>query len=250
MEIASPVAHVVLISSPLCGPATWEPVAAALGRRGVDATIAQLRDDDPAQPYWRQHAATAAERLRNLPPGQAPLLVAHSGAGPLLPAIRRVAGRSVGGYLFADAGLPHPEYSRLDELAQAVPALAEDLRAELLAGKRYPTWDDAALRPLIPDPARRAATLAELRPRPLAFFTEALPPSDGWPDAPCAYLRFSAAYDAHAAAARARGWPTHAFDAGHFQQLVDPDGVAEALMKLAAAAGMASGDEEVTRCGS
>jgi len=52
METASSVAHVVLIPSPLCGPATWEPIAAALGRRGVDATIAQLRDDDPAQPYW------------------------------------------------------------------------------------------------------------------------------------------------------------------------------------------------------
>ncbi len=242
--------HFVLIPSPLCGPATWEPVAAALGQRGRDATIARLRDGDPAQPYWRQHAAAVAVALTQLPPERVPILVAHSGAGPLLPAIRRAAGRSVGGYFFADAGLPHPGHSRLDELTQALPARAAGLRADLLAGKRYPAWNDAALRPLIPDPARRAATLAELRPRPLAFSTEALPPHDAWPDAPCAYLRFSAAYDTHAAAARARGWPVHAFEAGHFHQLVDPDAVAGALLSLAAAADMSGGDKEGARCGS
>jgi len=236
--------HFVLIPSPLCGPATWEPVAAALGRRGIATTIPALRDGDPTLPYWRQHTATAAAALANLPPDARPLLVAHSGAGPLLPAIRQAWGRPVSGYIFADAGLPHPGRSRLDEIAQTVPGLAVTLHAELAAGARYPDWDDAALRPLIPDPARRAATLAELCPRPLAFFTETLPLIADWPDAPCAYLRFSAAYDAHAAAARARGWPTRTFDAEHFHQLVDPGAVAEALFALAAAAAMMSGDEE------
>ncbi len=250
MDSTSPAEHFILIPSPLCGSATWEPVAAALRGQGHNATIARLHDGDPAQPYWRQHAATAAVALTQLPPDRVPLLVAHSGAGPLLPAIRRAAGRSVGGYLFADAGLPHPGHSRLDELTQAVPALAAILRADLLAGGRYPAWDDAALRSLIPDPARRATTLAALRPRSLAFFTEVLPPNDAWPDAPCAYLRFSAAYDAHAAAAQARGWPIRAFDAGHFHQLVDPDAAAEALLSLAAEADMSSGDKEGARCGS
>ena len=105
-----------------------------------------------------------------------------------------------------------------------MPTLAATLRAELAAGGRYPAWDDAALRPLIPAPARRAATLAELCPRPLAFFTEALPMVTGWPDAPCAYLRFSAAYDRHAAAVRARGWQTRAFNGGHFLPAGRPGG--------------------------
>lgn len=186
MDTASRTMHVVLIPSPLCGPATWEPVAAALGRRGIAATIPPLRDGDPTLPYWQQHTATAAEALTALPAAVAPLLVAHSGAGPLLPAIRQAWGRPVGGYLFADAGLPHPGLSRLDEMARTVPMLAAALRAELAGGGRYPTWDDDALRSLIPDPARRAATLAELRPRPLAFFAEALPTIPDWPDAPCA----------------------------------------------------------------
>jgi hypothetical protein len=249
MGTASNAAHFMLIPSPLCGPATWGPVAAMLGRRGVTTTVITLRDGDPMSPYWRQHAATAGAALALLPRGHRPLLVAHGGAGPLLPAIRRAAARPVGGYLFADAGLPHPRASRLDEIARTAPEIAGALRAELTAGGCYPAWDDVALRPLIPDPARRAATLAELRPRPLAFFTETLPQVAAWPDAPCAYLRFSAAYAMHIAAARARGWPTRAFDAGHFHQLVDPEAVAGALLALAAEAAMTSGEERA-RCGS
>jgi hypothetical protein len=227
--------HFVLIPSPLCGPATWEPVATVLDQRGIAATIPALGDGDPTRFYWQQHAATTAVALADLPPAVRPFLVAHSGAGPLLPAIRQASARPLGGYLFVDAGLPHPGQSRLDELARAVPALATALRAELTAGARYPAWDDEELRPLIPDPARRAATLAGLRPRPLAFFTEVLPTVTNWPDAPCAYLQFSAAYDAHAAGARAHAWPTRAFDVGHFHQLVDPAKVAEVLLALAAA---------------
>jgi len=242
--------HFVLIPSPLCGPASWEPIAAALGRRGIAATIPPLRDGDPTLPFWQQHAATAAEALMALPADVMPLLVAHSGAGPLLPAIGQASGRPVGGYLFADAGLPHPGLSRLDEMAQTVPTLAATLRAELATGGRYPAWGDVALRPLIPDPTRRATTLAELRPRPLAFFTEALPTVAAWPDAPCAYLRFSAAYDRHAAAARARGWSIRAFDAGHFHQLADPEAVTDTLIALAREAGMTNPQTEEARCAS
>ena len=85
-----------------------------------------------------------------------------------------------------------------------------------------------------PRPGARAALIGSLRPRGLAFFTEPLPPAAGWPDAPCGFLRLSAAYDTWAAAAAARGWPTAGLDAGHFHPLVDPDGVAAALLALAA----------------
>jgi hypothetical protein len=85
-----------------------------------------------------------------------------------------------------------------------------------------------------PRPAARAALVGSLRPRGLGFFTEPLPPAAGWPDAPCGFLRLSATYDGWAAAAAARGWPTAALDAGHFHPLVDPDGVATALLGLLA----------------
>ena len=57
---------------------------------------------------------------------------------------------------------------------------------------------------------------------------------DGWPDAPCAYLRFGAnpAYDAAAAEAQRRGWPLRSIEGDHFHMLVDPAGVADALLDL------------------
>ena len=35
------------------------------------------------------------------------ILAGHSGAGPLLPAIRQATGRAIAGYLFVDAGHFH-----------------------------------------------------------------------------------------------------------------------------------------------
>ena len=82
--------------------------------------------------------------------------------------------------------------------------------------------------------ATAAALVASLRPRRLDFFTEPLPVAAGWPDAPCGYLRLSAAYDTWLERARALTWPTASLDAGHFHALVDPGGLAGALLALLA----------------
>jgi alpha/beta hydrolase family protein len=161
------------------------------------------------------------------------VLVGHSGAGPLLGAVGeglRGPGRAVGGYLFCDAGLPRAGATRLELLAAEDPEMAAAFRAELERGGRFPTWSDAELAPLVPDPGARAALVGSLRPRGLEFFTEPLPAAPGWPEGSCGYLRLSAAYDHWAAEAVARGWPTTRLDAGHFHPLVDPDGVAAALL--------------------
>jgi len=224
----------VLIHSPLVGPGCWAPVAAALRARGVTALVPDLHDDPGvATPFWQQHARAAAVAITTLPPDRAPVLVAHSGAGPLLPAIRAAAGRAVGGYLFVDAGLPTAGASRLELMAAESPAFAAQLRASLTAGGRFPAWSEAQLRAIVPDPATRRSLLADLRPRALPFFTEPLPVFAGWPDAPCAYLCFSAPYAAALAAARARGWPCTALAAGHFHLLVDPAAVAEWILAQA-----------------
>jgi hypothetical protein len=226
-------ARFVLIHSPLCGPLTWMPVADELRRRGIAALMPPLRDSPEAgQPYWQQHAASVAVALAAVPADLPLVLVGHSGAGPLLPVIRERLVQRVGGYIFADAGLPHPGRSRFDEWAVNSPDLAPQLREHLAAGGRYPTWGDDDLHTVIPDERRRADVIAELHPRPLAFFDEIFPDSPGWPDAPCAYLRFTASYDRPAREARARGWPVRALNAGHFHQLVEPATVAEALLSL------------------
>lgn len=226
-------ARFVLIHSPLCGPLTWQPVAEELQRQRVEAVLPALHDDGAASlPYWEQHVAAVFRALADVPTASPLILVAHSGAGPLLPAIGVAVPHAIGAYLFADAGLPHPALGRLDEMAQNVPDLAVSLRASLMAGGRYPTWHDDDLRDLIPDARLRAGMVAELQPRALNFFTEPLPSIADWPDAPCGYLRFSMAYDRAADAARRQGWPVRAFAADHFHQLVDPGGVAAALLAL------------------
>jgi Alpha/beta hydrolase family len=227
----------LLLHSPLVGVESWGRLPEALGRGGVSA-VAVAVDGDDRPPFAERYVRGAVEGAlaATARPGP-PVLVGHSGAGPLLAAVGaglRAAGRPCAGYLFCDAGLPQDGANRLELLAVEDPAMAEAFRAELEQGGRFPEWGDAELAPLVPDPAARAALIGSLRPRGLAFFTEPLPPVAGWPDAPCGFLRLSAAYDGWAAAAAARGWPTTGLDAGHFHPLVDPDGVAAALLALLA----------------
>ena len=44
--------YFVLIHSPLVGPLTWSLVAEDLRRRGIDALVPTLHDDDTGLPYW------------------------------------------------------------------------------------------------------------------------------------------------------------------------------------------------------
>jgi hypothetical protein len=73
----------------------------------------------------------------------------------------------------------------------------------------------------VPNQALRLGLLAQLRAQPWAFWEEPIPVFAGWPDAPCAYLRFA---------------PNPAYDAevsgGHFHMLVDPTAVTGALLDL------------------
>jgi hypothetical protein len=225
----------VLLHSPLVGVESWGTVPEALRRRGMGAVAVAVDTDDRA-PFAERYVAGAVAGVLGAASLADPLvLVGHSGAGPLLGAVGtglRAAGRPAAGYLFCDAGLPRAGASRLDLLVAEDPEMAAAFRAELERGGRFPLWSDADLEPLVPDPAARAALVGSLRPRGLEFFTEPLPAAPGWPDAPCGYLRLSAVYDRWAEAAAARGWPTAWLDAGHFHPLVDPDGVAAALLGL------------------
>lgn len=223
----------VLIHSPLVGPSTWRPVAEALANRGAEAVVSELHDDPgTALPYWEQHANAAARALEVLSPERRLILAGHSGAGPILPVIAQALARPVAAYLFVDAGLPRDAATRLDLLRSEALAIAEPFRQMLLAGGRYPEWSDAELQPLVPDAERRQRLLAELRPRGRAFWEEPIPVFADWPDAPCAYLQFSAAYTQPAEQAEQLAWPICKLEGSHFQMLVDPFAVAKALLNL------------------
>jgi len=177
---------------------------------------------------------TFAKRLETVPADQPLVLAGHSGAGPLLPAIARAVRQPVVAQLYVDAGLPHGRRSRLDEMAANNADFAAQLRTRLAAGGRFPEWREDDLRDLVPDAALRRGLVAELRPRPLAFFTELLPDYSEQPELPSGYILFSAPYASQMAAARRRGWPCREFAAGHFHLLADPEAVAAALRDLLA----------------
>jgi hypothetical protein len=228
---------IVLLHSPLVGAESWGALPEALRRAGADALTVRV-DGDGRPPFAERYVRQAVGSVLGTgPPSGRLVLAGHSGAGPLLAAVGtslRGRGRPAAGYLFCDAGLPWAGASRLDLLAVEDPGMAAGFRAELERGGRFPEWDDHDLEPLVPDPQARAALVGSLRPRGLDFFTEPLPAGDGWPDAPCGFLRLSAVYDLWRERAAAMGWPTASLDAGHFHPLVDPDGVAAAMLALLA----------------
>jgi hypothetical protein len=228
----------VLAHSPLTGPAAWGSLPEVLRELGHHALVLDIGDDD-APPYGVRYVATAAAQIAAADPTGPLVLVAHSGAGYLLPQIgftQRAARRGVRGYVFLDAGIPAPRPStRLALLTGEDAATADDLDVLLSAGGRFPPWTDDDLRELIPDDELRAAVVASLRPRGRDFFTEVLPFPTGdveWPDAPCGLLQTSTGYAATARSARSRGWPVVERDGGHFASCVDPHGVARDLLAL------------------
>jgi hypothetical protein len=220
-----------LVHSPLTGPLVWNPVSEELARHRVGAIVADVADHPSGTgPFWEQEASSAARSLRGV--GENLVLVAHSGAGALLPAIRERVSAEIAGYVFVDAVVPRDGASRIDVIRFDAPEWAAELQAYLETGARFPEWTDDDLRDVVPNDGIRRGLLEEIRPRPLAFFTEPIPVFEGWPDAPCGYLRLSEPYEPLAEWAGKQGWPVRALDAGHFHSVVDPQAVTDEILEL------------------
>ncbi|MHB8375553.1 MAG: alpha/beta fold hydrolase [Dehalococcoidia bacterium] len=221
----------VLIHSPLASPATWAPVADELQRAGAVAVVPALDNDE--QPFWQHHARQVASTIAEAQPPGPVIFVAHSGAGPALPAIAAASPVHAAGYVFVDAALPADGGSRLDMFSAEEEA---DFRRRAVDGVLPPwgdEWPDEIWRRLVPDEARRASFRAGLRPTPLGVYEEPLPIHAGWPDAPCAYLKFSPFYDDLTDRARGRGWRVRELPGMHLHMLAEPAAVADALLAFA-----------------
>lgn len=232
----------VLIHSPLVGPATWQPVAEEMRRRKLYAVVPALESVEGTNvPYWRQHGEAVLKALNNVPADRPLILVAHSGGGMLLPAVRQVTGRPVAAYLFVDAMIPEDMKSRLDLFGSA--EAAERFRKGAKNGY-LPTWTDEDLREEIPDDVLRQRFVNELRPLPLAVYEEPIPVFSGWPDAPCGYLQFTPTYDMGKKRAESSDWAYARMEGGHFHMLVDARAVTTALLKMVERMGVALKREE------
>lgn len=228
----------VLIHSPSVGPATWQPVAGRLREARCDVVVPSLLGvGDGGPPFWPRVVSAVSAGLAHLPPAEPVVLVAHSNAGVFMPVIVDGVGRPVACSVFADATVPGRE--------GLTPMVGEDFLPFLrgLAGPdgRLPPWtdwwDEQDVAPLFPSPQARERISAEQPRLPLAYYLEQVPVPRGWDEHPCAYLLFSVSgYEGQAAAARERGWPVTTVPGEHLHQVVDPDGVARALLDLTATA--------------
>jgi hypothetical protein len=222
----------VLIHSPLVGGLTWTLVADQLWQLGQTVVVPILSDSAASkEPFWKQHAESVAQALIHIHQNEKLILVAHSGAGPLLPAVRQCIANPIHAYVSVDAGIPRDGATRLDLMMSEDPEWAKRFEEKLQGGEQFPNWSSDDLREIVPDENLREKLVAELHPRGLDFFTEPIPVFHEWPDAPCVYIQFSAPYEKPATQARQAGWATYEWRAGHFHMLVDAKAVADIITK-------------------
>jgi hypothetical protein len=233
-----PSVTLALLHSPLTSASAWGELPDELRRRGHRVVVPEVLDDDHP-PYASRYVARASLQLADDAASERLILIGHSGAGPLLPQIgfaRHSAGAPVAGYVFFDAMLPRvPQATtRLEIMGLEDRQFATSLEEQLRAGQRFPDWSSADLEQVIPDTGHRAVLLAGLRPRGVDFFAEPLPMPEDWPDARCAYVQLSPAYDVPAATAAQRGWAVRRLNLHHFAALTHDQEVADALSELLA----------------
>ncbi|MFG2039113.1 alpha/beta fold hydrolase [Dactylosporangium sp. NPDC048998] len=223
----------VLVHSLLLGPRTWAPVAARLASSGAATVVPSLVDvtdaDDP--PFWPRVVDRVHDAVDQLPQGQPVFVVAHSNAGPFVPAIVHAAPRPVAGCLFVEARLP----SRTGPTPTASPERLNYLRTQVTEG-RLPQWtawwDEDDVTVLFPDPQTRLTVSAEQPRLPLSYYEQQIPVPDGWDNRPCGFVLFGPSYDHVAQDARERGWDVDQVAGQHLHQLVDPDAVAARIVAM------------------
>lgn len=214
----------VLLPSPLLGPAVWAPTAAALRRRDREVLV------PPSYPALSTPGDVLAHLLAEIPVGRPVVLVPHSNAGLYVAAL--AAAREVAGVVFVDSGVP----SDSPGTPTAPPAFQAHLRTLVRDDGLLPVWtqwwpeEDVA--GLFPDAATRAAVEADQGRLPLDYFDAEVPSPAGWRDVPTAYLAFGDTYATERDDAERRGRPVETLAGEHLHTTVDPDGVAAVVARL------------------
>lgn len=222
----------VLVHSPLVGASAWEPVARSLGVRGRTAVVPSLAAvSGGAGPFYPRFAAAVADDISRRGDERI-VLVGHSGAGALLPAVAEATSATVDGMVFVDALLPHPGRSWFD----TVPAEMQGQLRGLARRGTLPPWNEwfppGTIEELLPDPALRQHFCEELPRLPLSYFDEAAPDCPAPPPAHSAYLQLSDAYASEADQAERAGWRVTRSPAHHLALLTDPEAVSATLDEL------------------
>ena len=217
----------VLVHSPLVGPATWSWVAEELRGRRCEAVVPSLVEGASAGDWERCVDVV----VRCAPPGEV-VLVGHSGAGPLLPAIAGRIEPRPGRLVFVDAPVPPPGGDVALAPEAVLPSLGWLARDDVLP--RWSEWfGPGAMESLVPDADRRAVVADELVEIPLSYFSGWVPLPEGWDAGNAAFVLMSEPYRDDAREAALRGWAIHELPYGHLGIVNRPREMADVLVELA-----------------
>ena len=218
----------ILIHSPLVGPLLWKPTAAALTSTGCAAIVPRITSPaDRAGSYVRLHVDQIVDQLPDLPDPDV-FLVAHSGAGALLPALRGQVAFSPA-MIFVDCDLPEQGKSRFDQFPADVHAA---FQAEASSGMLPVLWSEADLQSTLVCADIRRRFVEEMRPTPLRVYEEPIPVGVGAEERAHGYVLLTGQYRDSFDIASARGWITERYESSHFHPLNDPVRMAGMLVRV------------------
>ncbi len=194
----------VLLHSPLVGPGTWRTLAPLLRAQGYEVAVPDYSGEMAGgPPYYARIVRTA--RAATGSNSASTILVAHSGAGALVPAI--ADGGLAGGAIFIDALLPHPRVSWFSTAPEALKSRLVQMERDGRLPPWHRWWQKGAIESLFNDATAYQRFAAELNDLPFAYFNEPAPAIDLSGTIACAYLQLGSGYEAEAAIAEERGWP-------------------------------------------
>lgn len=220
----------LFIHSPLVGPSSWEPLAAAAELRGFEVALPDLTGiADAAAPRWPHFAATAVAAAQEL---KSPFVVGHSGAGAILPEIGKQLGDRLGALVFVDAVVPPVE--GVHRTPPGMAALLDDKTIDGVLLKWLDWWPPDAVKEVLPRIEDRGAFAADMPRLPRSFYDEEVAVPQSWSSRQCGYLKLSDAYEDEFDEAAARRWPRAELDETHLSIYTEPEAVLSGIESLVA----------------
>ena len=218
----------VMLHSPLVGPGTWRTLAPLLRARGFDVAVPDLSVAMQGESPFYSRLVQAARAAIDDPSHT--ILVAHSGAGSLIPAV--ADNGAAAGAVFVDALLPHPGQSWFETASDSLNSLIKTLAHQGRVPRWHLWWPKGAIEKLLGDQKTFENFASELNDLPLSFFSEIGPAVPLPPRLACAYLQLGPMNEAEALAAGRSGWPVKRVGLHHLAMLTNPAEVADAIESL------------------
>jgi pimeloyl-ACP methyl ester carboxylesterase len=221
-------ATLLLVHSPLVGPSSWRPLGEVARGRGFDVIRPDLTGvADADAPQW-QHLVDMS--VRSAVGWSDLVVVGHSGAGAVLPAIAKRLGDRLRALVFVDAVVPPAEGEH--RTPQSLLGLIDDKAVDGRLPKWLDWWPPEVVAELMPSSEHQAEIRADMPELNRSFYDDPIPMPPGWTTGPCAFLKLSTAYDDEYSHVSGLGWPRASIDGNHLSIFGDPAAVLDVIETL------------------